>query len=73
MHFIRNITRHNIATLHSTGDWDTSSGDLSVCTDDLHDGLFVPVSEIKAARRKALAMLVEATKLHEKDKGVSAE
>ena len=31
----------------------------------------MPVSEIKAARRKALAMLVEATKLHEKDKGVS--
>jgi hypothetical protein len=58
------------AHCYSNSSWDTTDGELSVCTDHLQAGLFVPVSEIKAARRRAVQGLLEATRLHEKDKGV---
>jgi hypothetical protein len=44
---------------------------LSVSTESLGSGLFVPVSEIKEARRSALSQLLELTRLHEKDLGIS--
>jgi hypothetical protein len=58
------------AHCYSNSSWDTTDGELSVSTDHLQAGLFVPVSEIKAARRRAVQGLLEATRLHEKDKGV---
>ena len=47
--------------------------DISVSTELLQSGLFVPVSEVKAMRRKAVAALLEGTKKHEKDRGVSQQ
>lgn len=61
---------HHHYHYHSNSSWDTTDGELSVSTDHLQAGLFVPVSEIKAARRRAVQGLLEATRLHEKDKGV---
>jgi hypothetical protein len=55
----------------SESDWDSSGGDVSVSTVYLQPDLFVPVSEIKSARRRAVLSLMESLRKHEKDKGVS--
>jgi hypothetical protein len=55
----------------SESDWDSSGGDVSVSTVYLQPDLFVPVSDIKSARRRAVLALMESLRKHEKDKGVS--